>query len=337
MDIASIIGMFGAVGLNLFAIGPPNLKGFIDPICVLVVFGGTFMLILSSFPFKNVTRIGSYCWYAFVPPQMDADEKKLRNDLEMGILILDRTKTYFQAWGWIGMLIGLVLILIDMSDPLAIGPAIATAMLTVFYGVAMAYLFCLPIKTKLQNHLKKIVSTNTSLEEIPENKTKIDGTRKIDVSFIIGVLGGFGLILYAIGPNLGSFMDLTSFLIVVGGTVFLNLLSFPLKTVIGAVHYYCYAFVYPNFEEDEKKIRENLETYIFYFDRVMTNSKSCGGVGILIGFVFLCQNLNDPASIGPAIAVMLLSSLYALIIPYVFFLPAKTMLECHVKNLVAQS
>ena len=76
MDIASIIGMFGAVGLNLFAIGPPNLKAFIDPICVLLVFGGTFMLILSSFPFKNVTQIGSYCWYAFVPPKTGADEKK---------------------------------------------------------------------------------------------------------------------------------------------------------------------------------------------------------------------------------------------------------------------
>mgnify|MGYP001471584477 FL=1 len=105
MDIASIIGMSGAVGLNLFAIGP-NLEMFIDSMCVLLVFGGTFMLILSSFPFKNVTKIGSYCWYAFVPPKQDADEERVRNELEMGILILDRAKTYFQAWGWIGMLIG---------------------------------------------------------------------------------------------------------------------------------------------------------------------------------------------------------------------------------------
>ena len=150
-----------------------------------------------------------------------------------------------------------VLILLDMSDPLAIGPAVATAMLPVFYGVAMAYLFCLPIKTKLQLHLNKLESTNTSLEEIPENKTKIDGTRKIDVSFIIGVLGCYALILYAIGPNLGSFIDTTSILIVIGGSTSLAFLGFPLKTVIGASNYYCYAFVYPNFREDEKKIREN--------------------------------------------------------------------------------
>ena len=338
MDIASIIGMFGAVGLNLFAIGSPNLNMFIDSTCVFLVFGGTCFLILSSFPFKNVTQIGHYCWYAFVLTKTGANEKKVRIDLEMGILILDRAKTYFQAMGWIGMLIGFVLILLDLSlDPLAIGPAIATAMLPVFYGVAMAYLFCLPIKTKLQFHLNKIESTNTSLEEIPENKTKIDGTRKIDVSFIIGVLGCYALILYAIGPDLGSFIDLTSILIVIGGSTSLAFLGFPLKTVIGAIHYYCYAFVYPNFEEDEKKIRENLETYIFYFERLMTFHKGCGGIGILIGFVLVCQNLNDLGAMGPYIAVMFLTILYALIIAYVFYLPAKTMLECHVKSLLDQS
>ena len=46
--------------------------------------------------------------------------KKVRIDLEMGILILDRAKTYFQAMGWIGMLVGLVNMLVYLSDPLAI-------------------------------------------------------------------------------------------------------------------------------------------------------------------------------------------------------------------------
>ena len=42
-----------------------------------------------------------------------------------------------------------------------------------------------------------------------------------------------------------------------------------------------------------EKIRENLETYIFHFERFMTFHKGCGGIGILIGFVLVCQNLND--------------------------------------------
>ena len=337
MDIASVVGMLGVAALNLMAMGDPKI--FLDSTCILFVFGSTVMLILFSFPLKNVISIGSYCKYAFVPPKLNADRENVRNDLEMGILILDRAKTYFQAAGWIGMLIGLVNMLVALEDPAAIGPAMAVAMLTVFYGVAMAYLFCLPIKSKLQFHLNKLESTNTSLEEIPEDKTKNNGTRKVDVSSIVGVLGAFILIVLAIrqGGELSSFIDLTSVLIVVGGTVFLNLLSFPLKNFVSSFDYYVYAFVYPNFEEDEKKVQGDLETYILMFDRVMTFSKSCGGVGILMGFVWLCQNLNDPAFMGPAIAVMLLSSLYALVVAYVLFLPAKTKLECHVNNLVAQS
>ena len=160
MDIASVVGMFGVVALNLMAITlGGETKTFADPISVLIVLGGTYSLILFSFPLKNVISIGSYCKYAFVPPKPDADEEKIRNDLEMGILILDRAKTYFQASGWIGFLIGLVRILLhlpELSDQAAIGPAMAVAMLTVFYGIIMAYLFCLPLKTKLQFHLNKL-------------------------------------------------------------------------------------------------------------------------------------------------------------------------------------
>ena len=160
MDIASVVGMFGTVTLNLMAMtigGEPNT--FFDLISVLIVFVGTFLLILFSFPLPNVIRISSYCKYAFVPPKTDADEGKVRNDLEMGILILDRAKTYFQASGWIGSLIGLVRILLllpELSDQAAIGPAMSVAILTVFYGIVMAYLFCLPLKTKLQFHLNKL-------------------------------------------------------------------------------------------------------------------------------------------------------------------------------------
>ena len=340
MDIASVVGMFGVVTLNLIAVTlGGEAKTFFDVVSVWFVFGGTCSLILFSFPLKNVISIGSYCKYAFVPPKLNADREKVRNDLEMGILMLDRAKTYFQAWGWIGMLVGLVNMLGNLQDPAAIGPAMAVVMLTVFYGIAMAYLFCLPIKTKLQFHLNKLESTNTSLEEIPEDKTKNNGTRKVDVSSIVGLLGAYTLIVLAIilGGDLLSFGDNTSVLVVVGGTFFLTLLSFPLKNAISIYGYFLHAFVYPNFQEYEKKIQGDLETGILMFDRLMTFSKSCGGVGILIGFVFLCQNLNDPASIGPAIAVMLLSILYALVLAYVLFLPAKTKLECHVKNLVAQS
>lgn len=53
------------------------------------------------------------------------------------------------AFGMIGTLIGLVLMLQNMSDPSAIGPAMAVALLTTFYGAVIANVFCNPVSAKL--------------------------------------------------------------------------------------------------------------------------------------------------------------------------------------------
>ena len=53
------------------------------------------------------------------------------------------------AMGMVGTLIGLVQMLADMNDPKAIGPAMAVALLTTFYGAIIANLISLPIADKL--------------------------------------------------------------------------------------------------------------------------------------------------------------------------------------------
>lgn len=53
------------------------------------------------------------------------------------------------AFGMIGTLIGLVQMLGSLDDPEAIGPGMAVALLTTFYGVLAAYLFFNPIAGKL--------------------------------------------------------------------------------------------------------------------------------------------------------------------------------------------
>lgn len=53
------------------------------------------------------------------------------------------------AMGMIGTLVGLVQMLSNMSDPKAIGPAMAVALLTTLYGAMLATMVCLPIADKL--------------------------------------------------------------------------------------------------------------------------------------------------------------------------------------------
>jgi chemotaxis protein MotA len=55
------------------------------------------------------------------------------------------------AMGMIGTLIGLVQMLGNMSDPKAIGPAMAVALLTTLYGAILANVICLPVQMKLRN------------------------------------------------------------------------------------------------------------------------------------------------------------------------------------------
>lgn len=56
---------------------------------------------------------------------------------------------YAPAMGMIGTLIGLVQMLSNMSDPAAIGPAMAVALLTTLYGAVIANTFASPLAEKL--------------------------------------------------------------------------------------------------------------------------------------------------------------------------------------------
>ena len=56
------------------------------------------------------------------------------------------------AWGMIGTLVGLVNMLQNMSDPSAIGPAMATALLTTLYGSMLANWICAPVASKLKEN-----------------------------------------------------------------------------------------------------------------------------------------------------------------------------------------
>lgn len=59
------------------------------------------------------------------------------------------------AMGMIGTLIGLVQMLQNMSDPSAIGPAMAVALLTTFYGAVIANVFTIPVASKLKIRSKQ--------------------------------------------------------------------------------------------------------------------------------------------------------------------------------------
>ncbi|MFQ5461728.1 MAG: motility protein A [Phycisphaerae bacterium] len=83
-------------------------------------------------------------------------EQIMMNDLETiearhseGKALFDNIGKYAPAFGMIGTLVGLVIMLQNMADPGAIGPAMAVALLTTMYGAVVANLFALPMADKL--------------------------------------------------------------------------------------------------------------------------------------------------------------------------------------------
>ncbi|MDL2307362.1 motility protein A [Desulfovibrio sp. OttesenSCG-928-C06] len=73
---------------------------------------------------------------------------------ELGVDMLNSLASYAPALGLIGTVIGLVRMLGSMTDPSTIGPAMAIALLTTFYGAILANLVFLPICGKLKNRSK---------------------------------------------------------------------------------------------------------------------------------------------------------------------------------------
>ena len=71
------------------------------------------------------------------------------------VKILDKMAELAPAWGMIGTLIGLVIMLLNLDDPSSIGPAMAVALLTTLYGALLANLFLGPSAAKLADRSER--------------------------------------------------------------------------------------------------------------------------------------------------------------------------------------
>ncbi|MEM1042265.1 MAG: MotA/TolQ/ExbB proton channel family protein [Bacteroidota bacterium] len=102
---------------------------------------------------NELLRLGLEMMVDGVEPQ--EIEELMRAQLEEGLRtphlfsrVCDTAGLYAPAFGMIGTLIGLIQMLQNLNDPSAIGPAMAVAMITTFYGAFVANLIFLPLANK---------------------------------------------------------------------------------------------------------------------------------------------------------------------------------------------
>jgi chemotaxis protein MotA len=198
----------------------------------------------------------------------------------------------------------------------------------------------------------------------------------MDIATLVGTLVAYGLVLAAIfmGAGLGPYIDIPSVLIVIGGTIGIIMMSYPMDRVVALIKVIMKTVKYPlddaaalisqlvefavkarrdgilslESAEDEvtdeflKKgirlavdgtepevIKNILETELGYMsDRhtqganllgvVVEFGPAMGMIGTLIGLVAMLQSMEDPSTIGPAMAVALLTTMYGAILANLF-------------------
>lgn len=85
---------------------------------------------------------------------MNTELENMEEHHKVGQKIFSEMGKYAPAFGMVGTLIGLVQMLSTLDDPKTIGPKMAVALLTTFYGALIANLVFIPMVTKLERRAK---------------------------------------------------------------------------------------------------------------------------------------------------------------------------------------
>jgi len=209
----------------------------------------------------------------------------------------------------------------------------------------------------------------------------------VDIATLVGLIGGFGIIISAIlsgGDGLASlmmFVNVPSVLIVVGGTFMVTLIRIPLADFLGSFSVGMKAVLTKAANLDElieesveladiarksgllalegkeisndflkkgiglcidghdpsvvsKLMRQDIENAeerhakgVDMFMAMAELAPAMGMIGTLIGLVQMLANMSDPKSIGPAMAVALLTTLYGAVIASAFAGPMASKLN----------
>lgn len=99
---------------------------------------------------KALTMVADGAGEAELETVLRHDVLAASNRLRGAAAVLRRAADYAPAMGLIGTLIGLVQMLGQLSEPQRIGPAMAVALLTTFYGAVLANMVCSPLAVKLE-------------------------------------------------------------------------------------------------------------------------------------------------------------------------------------------
>lgn len=205
----------------------------------------------------------------------------------------------------------------------------------------------------------------------------------MDLATLVGVLGAFGFVIMAMlmGGTIDMFIDMTSILIVFGGTAFVVMMKYNIGQFFGAIKIAMKAFMFKiepteelivktvemadaarkggflaleeaqisnafmqkgidmlvdghdaavvrsTLQNDIRLAAERHEVGADIFKNFGDVAPAMGMIGTLVGLVAMLSNMDDPKSIGPAMAVALLTTLYGAVVANMVAIPISDKLK----------
>ena len=154
--LPTVIGAIKVFMKSIFG-APPNPQELIEQIVELAIKARKESILAlenvqidNPFLAKGIRLVVDGTAPNLVKDIMNTEIKFMKQRHQAGQTIFGTVAAMAPAFGMIGTLIGLVQMLQNLSDPSAIGPSMAVALLTTFYGALLANIFGVPIKTKLE-------------------------------------------------------------------------------------------------------------------------------------------------------------------------------------------
>jgi len=134
-----LVGIAMALVFLMLAIFVGGTLGlFIDIPSVIIVLGVSLALLLA-------THRGSGVGLLFKAPfALDTVDRRRSS------AVYQDFKTYAIVSGWLGFIIGCILMGANIDHLESLGPGTAVALITVFYGYTLAYVICHPILRRLE-------------------------------------------------------------------------------------------------------------------------------------------------------------------------------------------
>ena len=193
--------------------------------------------------------------------------------------------------GLLGTIIGLRLMLETMSDPSTIGPKISVSFVTLLYGIIIKLLAVLA-----QRKLELCTVTDESYEIKPRKQLR---------SFIIGSILFCLIVVLAIGRDgsIVTFFDAASLFMMLGGSLAVALLFVPGADIIDS-----FKAAFSSSEVTAGQAKNALGVFARFNDVVV----SLAIITVVAMSIALFSTMGDPSTIGPKMAVILISTYYGI-------------------------